>query len=570
MQWEMDKVWTIPLLTLEEHRCNMFRQVTAWAFQYSFCELDNSNILNFAKALEYSGVDAVSDGSPKAARGAAAWIITYGSNHLAGGFRLPSPEAAQDSYRCELGGMLAILAVVRATVSIFQLPLARLNEACDGESALLRIFHNERPSSFNDSQRDIIFLIQQNLNVMPQLQLGWLHVKGHQDDDPHAELSIWARWNILMDYRAKLIRAAPGPTIVFPGSHKLWTIKIDGTEVLRNTVNEIRDYCTGTPAKDYWKKKGSIGTATSAEVDWYSTGVALHETPTERRRWITKHTTGWCGVNRNMVRWKLDIIHSCPRCGKDQEDASHVWMCPSTSARTVWEKAEKDMVKWMKKHKTCPQVSRALRSRIRSWRANTRPDPLSFMTFPGLRAAVHSQDRMGWRAAFEGRWHLDWAAVQQRYYDYIGSRRTGKRWLIAVITKLWDIAWDLWMDRNGENTRIKERRDRVLLEKQVAEEFALGWNNLHLRKRKLFTVHTLVERLGSPNQALASWLLRVAAARRWAELDPGQVQRDQAELEQREQRQRRRNTRLRREAAARRQHDNMQHLLSRWLQGGPE
>jgi hypothetical protein len=131
---------------------------------------------------------------------------------------------------------------------------------------------------------------------------------------------------------------------------------------------------------------------------------------------------------------------------------------------------------------------------------------------------------MGWQAAFEGRWHQDWAAVQQKYYEYIGSRRTGKRWLVAVITKLWDVAWDLWMDRNGENTRIKVQRARVLLEAQVSEEYSLGYDELHMRKRRLFTEHTLEERLCFPEQALESWLLRVAAARRWAELDPGQVQ----------------------------------------------
>lgn len=97
MQWEMDRIFEIPTLTLDEYRCNTFRQATAWAFQYSFCELTNDNIMHFTQALELTGVDAVSDGSPKAERGAAAWIITYGTNHLAGGFRIPSPPDAQDS-----------------------------------------------------------------------------------------------------------------------------------------------------------------------------------------------------------------------------------------------------------------------------------------------------------------------------------------------------------------------------------------------------------------------------------------------------------------------------------------
>ena len=219
------------------------------------------------------------------------------------------------------------------------------------------------------------------------------------------------------------------------------------------------------------------------------------------------------------------------------------------------------MVKWLKRHKTQPQIVRVICSRIRTWRANTRNDPLHFTTFPGLRAVAQAQDKMGWQAAFEGRWHINWAAVQQKYYEYIGSQRTGKRWLVSVIQKLWDVAWDLWIDRNGQNIKLKEQRARIHLEKQVSDEYEKGYRSLHLRKRKLFTQHTLEERLGFPEQALESWLLRVTSARRWAELDPGQVQRDIAELAIREQRQRQ-------QAAAQRQHENMQQLLSRWLQGG--
>jgi hypothetical protein len=29
-----------------------------------------------------------------------------------------------------------------------------------------------------------------------------------------------------------------------------------------------------------------------------------------------------------------------------------------------------------------------------------------------------------------------------------GSRRSGLRWLTALIQKLWDIAWDMWDNRN--------------------------------------------------------------------------------------------------------------------------
>ena len=108
-----------PEMSLEDYRCNRFRQETTWAFQFGFCELDNENILQFVHALEHTGVDAISDGSPKGGKGAAAWVIEYVTNRMAGGFKVPGPALAQDSYRCELAGMAAIVSVVHTAVRIF-------------------------------------------------------------------------------------------------------------------------------------------------------------------------------------------------------------------------------------------------------------------------------------------------------------------------------------------------------------------------------------------------------------------------------------------------------------------
>jgi hypothetical protein len=50
--------------------------------------------------------------------------------------------------------------------------------------------------------------------------------------------------------------------------------------------------------------------------------------------------------------------------------------------------------------------------------------------------------------SLEGRPALGWSGVQQRYYEWLGGRRSGLRWLTALIQKLWDIAWDMWDNRN--------------------------------------------------------------------------------------------------------------------------
>jgi hypothetical protein len=61
--------------------------------------------------------------------------------------------------------------------------------------------------------------------------------------------------------------------------------------------------------------------------------------------------------------------------------------------------------------------------------------------------------------------------VQQRYYEWIGSRRSGLRWLTAQIQKLWDIAWDMWDNRNRV---LHEQEHSVAREGDSAVPLSIG------------------------------------------------------------------------------------------------
>jgi len=81
-------------------------------------------------------------------------------------------------------------------------------------------------------------------------------------------------------------------------------------------------------------------------------------------------------------------------------------------------------------------------------------DPIfsSHFIFFGLRATVALQDLVGWQAFLEGCPVLGWQETQPRFYSLgIGSPRTGaRRRLSQVISKAWDVTWDLlWERRNG-------------------------------------------------------------------------------------------------------------------------
>jgi hypothetical protein len=137
------------------------------------------------------------------------------------------------------------------------------------------------------------------------------------------------------------------------------------------------------------------------------------------------------------------------------------------------------------------------------------------MDTPGLLLAIAAQDRIGWRAFFEGCIAVEWSGVQEAHYLWLGRRNTGKRWATSLIVKLWEIAWDLWDHRNqikinSVTAQDLARRDSIL--QAVRSEYATGRVGLPRRDWCLFK-RPLLTLLETSPQYLDAWLLRVTIAR---------------------------------------------------------
>ncbi len=62
--------------------------------------------------------------------------------------------------------------------------------------------------------------------------------------------------------------------------------------------------------------------------------------------------------------------------------------------------------------------------------------------------AALQQNDLGWIAAIEGWWSFEWAYIQDSFYRSMNSNKTGRQWLISLIKRVWQIAWELWAHRN--------------------------------------------------------------------------------------------------------------------------
>jgi hypothetical protein len=234
---------------------------------------------------------------------------------------------------------------------------------------------------------------------------------------------------------------------------------------------------TSVKIEQYWDKRHRFEGGTSKDIDWISTGQAMVTFTPHKRREVTKHVSGFCGVNKQMHRWGRCATNMCPRCQVTVEDAAHVWICPHQTNVEVWDRSFTHLRRSFNELGTCPQLRDAVLLRLGQW-SRQQPFSPAVFTFPGLQDALNKQDLLGWRAVFEGCWAAEWVDIQDCYFKWQDKRNSGRRWLVAIIQKLWDVAWDLWDQRNHHIHQIDTTQRDSQLRQDIQDEFSQGFLGL--------------------------------------------------------------------------------------------
>jgi hypothetical protein len=376
---------------------------------------------------------AISDGSYKETFGTATWTIGDPEtvSFVSGKSICPGTACDHDAYRSELSGIFSILMVMKKFCEFRAISEGYITLGCDGKSALEKAFKTGTKLFKDIPSYDLVASI---LRLRRESTLSWIprFVKGHQDDTS-TDLDLWAQRNILMDSWAKLHLSAA-----------------DGLK--------------------YWQSKVDVTQEVTALVDWQAIGRAMKGATRGRRVFVSKHTAGMCGVGKFMVRWKQWETNQCPRCGLP-EDASHVWLCRDPGAQEVWSKALASLELSLRKWDMDPTILHVIMTYLKGWQSN---EQVLYQPPRFLEDVFNEQCRIGWRRFFEGWLSTSWEALQQQFNTVTKSNRTGKRWVSALIQKIWDIAWDLWEHRNGilhEKENVVTRTMELHLNQRVMRVF---------------------------------------------------------------------------------------------------
>ena len=132
-------------------------------------------------------------------------------------------------------------------------------------------------------------------------------------------------------------------------------------------------------------------------------------------------------------------------------------------------------------HATHPLLHHVFREALTQWFQGEAPDEVSPVLFPAdVRKLILSQNAIGWRQIFRGRFSQEWQRIQTAYYlkhkHKSPSKRTGERWQKQFIITIWELWFRLWALRNGEvhgtthETRSQAQRREV--DRQLTEIYA--------------------------------------------------------------------------------------------------
>jgi len=363
----------------------------------------------------------------------------------------------QSAYCSELWGLLRMIHTIYNLCHYHKIQEGLITIACDNMSALEWSTDTTTTLSITRSDNDILCAIQHVLSKMP---ISWhsVHVRGHQDDT-HNELTWLETLNCKMDNKAKEPyknhQVVPVPTLV----GEPWSIWIGGEKITNNVAKHLYCLVHCTAAHEYWKKKGKIQEAN--QINWELLGTAFTEMSPTMQRFISKHLSGMCGMGKFLQIWKEQYTAQCPRCDM-LEDAPHVWRCPSQSVREIWLAALNDLEKWMLEVHADPVIAKTILQSIQTWLNLWQQEDQTYLP-EELETLMHWQEDIGWGNFIEGFHHSAWQELQRDYYTKLQSRRTGKRWNVALLKKLWTTLYTCWTD-----TRLNINRDNRKTERTWA------------------------------------------------------------------------------------------------------
>jgi hypothetical protein len=324
---------------------------------------------------------------------------------------------------------------------------------------------------------DILQEIWHTINTWEHFYIS--HIKGHQDRSrPVHELSLHAQLNVEADALAGMyLTDLPWPkteVLFFPHTHVQLTIK--GQTITSRYSLRIRNAECDPHMITYLKKHYGWTDAVCESINWTVHGKAIR-TQRHRKTHITKLVHDILPTNKIQHRWNSSHCPKCTYCSNEIETRDHLLRCPGTAEWRVT--FMQNLRRKCEQLTTAPGLGQLLLHGIQAWTSGL--EQVSDEGYGGKYAElIRSQNSIGWRHIFNGRWSIHWANIQGRFMGdngCNGSSSIGNKWNVAVIQEVWE-AWSLlWKARNvmvhGDDEVTRRAAEQAVVRQRMRAVYAL-------------------------------------------------------------------------------------------------
>ena len=413
---------------------------------------------------------SVSDGSVKFHNMSFGWIIaTPDGRRLAAG---SGPcEGRGNSLRSEGAGMLAAT-LFMALISHHMNHQIKATCISDNKELIRRMTDHKQykepyPNATLASEYDIIEEIYETCNIY-NLDTSYSWVRGHQDKNTaYNDLSLNAQLNVDADWYAGKYQDESGKFLpqcmLLPACPVMLSIRdISVTSDYKNQL--IRAYTEPRYIEHLQNKFGWSDTIIGT-IAWKSLSLAARRLNSSVL--LTKVCNDLLPTAETLKKYKYQNSDKCVLCDRI-ETRDHMIQCKAAS-RVKWRiSLSTALRKKMKTLTTNYEVEETFMTALCDWMENNKVDRSKFP--PRFKAALKTQDHIGWRHVFSGKISQHWLKLQGDVQLEDGKVRNDYIWGASILEVILGKTIALWKLRNeevhGATEEIQEtRRKHRLIDK---------------------------------------------------------------------------------------------------------
>jgi hypothetical protein len=357
------------------------------------------------------------------------------------------------SYRSELGGVAAGLAVPGTLSRSGLINIAATTFLCDNEYAVLSTNRPLTDSIFHHIGGDLdlvstIKYLQENWCRGLDITYEW--AKGHADD-LNRELNQAERLNVIADEQCDVVwQQASGPPSA-RSSAGLWdsetyALLIRGSKITSHIKERLTPQLLDVDLRAYLEKKELWSAQQFESIDWTNYSSVFKRLLNGRQTAVAKETHNlWHTGNRHQQYFRE--AKACCMCNCETEDWRHVLTCGSIDAslhRAVsWGKLIKSMERWHLPQDFWTTIEKGVNhyterphNQTKKSKENEPQKPFGVtLNTPRnlLQQGFRTQSHISWDNFLKGRIRRDWLTYVCHNKEHSNSH--GVMWVLIVFRR---------------------------------------------------------------------------------------------------------------------------------------